>query len=158
MTTEFKLPELGENVQAGDVINVLVAVGDTVAPDQPVLEIETDKATVEVPSSVSGVVKAIHVKAGDTIKVGQLILTVEEDEGAPADQPARQPTLAPQPEPEPPQEEPQPATPTELPTSEPLATPSPRPATTAPVISEFKLPELGENVQSGTVVNVLVAE
>jgi pyruvate dehydrogenase E2 component (dihydrolipoamide acetyltransferase) len=153
MTTEFKLPELGENVQAGDVINVLVAVGDTVAPDQPVLEIETDKATVEVPSSVSGVVKAIHVKAGDTIKVGQLILTVEEDGGAPADRPARQPTLAPQPEPAPPQEEPPPATPTEPPVAS-----SPRPTATAPVISEFKLPELGENVQSGTIVNVLVAE
>ncbi len=156
MTTEFKLPELGENIQAGDVINVLVTVGDTIAPDQPVLEIETDKATVEVPSSVSGVVKAIHVKAGDTIKVGQLILTVEEDGGVPADQPARQPTPAPQPEPEPPKEEPKPATSTTP--EQPAAVPPPRPATAAPVIGEFKLPELGENVQSGTIVNVLVAE
>ena len=52
MPTEFKLPELGENVTAGDVVRVLVAAGDTVAKDQPVLELETDKATIEVPSSV----------------------------------------------------------------------------------------------------------
>ena len=55
--TEFKVPELGENVAAGDVTRVLVNVGDTIARDQPVLELETDKATIEVPSSVAGVVK-----------------------------------------------------------------------------------------------------
>src|SRR5215208_376795 len=54
MPTDFTLPELGENVSAGDVVRVLVAPGDTVAKDQPVLELETDKATIEVPSSVAG--------------------------------------------------------------------------------------------------------
>jgi hypothetical protein len=54
--TEFKVPELGENVASGDVAKVLVSVGDTVKMEQPVIELETDKATIEVPSSVAGVV------------------------------------------------------------------------------------------------------
>ena len=77
MAVEFKLPDLGENVESGDVINVLVAVGDNLAEDQPVIELETDKAVIEVPSPVSGVVRQVHVKAGDKASVGQLILTVE---------------------------------------------------------------------------------
>src|SRR5258708_321449 len=81
MPTEFKLPELGENVAAGDVMRILVKVGDTIAKDQAVLELETDKATIEVPSSVAGVVKDVQVKAGEKIKVGQTILTVD-DAGA----------------------------------------------------------------------------
>jgi pyruvate dehydrogenase E2 component (dihydrolipoyllysine-residue acetyltransferase) len=76
--TEFKVPELGENVAGGDVMRVLVNVGDTVARDQPVLELETDKATIEVPSSVAGTVKEIRVKKGDKITVGAVVLTVEE--------------------------------------------------------------------------------
>jgi pyruvate dehydrogenase E2 component (dihydrolipoamide acetyltransferase) len=76
---DFKLPELGENVTAGDVLRVLVKAGDTLAKDQPVLELETDKATIEVPSSVGGQVKEIKVKAGDKVKVGQSILSIEED-------------------------------------------------------------------------------
>lgn len=78
MPTEFKIPELGENVTAGDVVRVLVNAGDTIAKDQPVLELETDKATIEVPSTVSGTVKDIKVKQGDKVKVGQLVLTVDE--------------------------------------------------------------------------------
>jgi pyruvate dehydrogenase E2 component (dihydrolipoamide acetyltransferase) len=75
--TEFKVPELGENVATGDVTKVLVNVGDTIAREQPVLELETDKATVEVPSSVAGVVKEIRVKKGDKVKVGAVVLTVD---------------------------------------------------------------------------------
>ena len=78
MPTEFKLPELGENVTAGDVVRVLVSVGDTIAKEQPLLELETDKATIEVPSSVAGTVKDVRIKPGDTIKVGQVVLTVED--------------------------------------------------------------------------------
>ena len=74
--TDFRLPELGENVTAGDVLRVLVKPGDTVAKDQPVLELETDKATIEVPSSVAGQIKDVKVKAGDKVTVGQAILTV----------------------------------------------------------------------------------
>jgi pyruvate dehydrogenase E2 component (dihydrolipoyllysine-residue acetyltransferase) len=79
--TDFTLPELGENIEAGDVLRILVKPGDTIAKDQAVLELETDKATIEVPSSVAGVVKDIKVKAGDKVKVGQAILSVD-DNGA----------------------------------------------------------------------------
>jgi pyruvate dehydrogenase E2 component (dihydrolipoamide acetyltransferase) len=75
---DFKVPELGENVVGGDVTRVLVKVGDTIARDQPVLELETDKATIEVPSSVAGRVTDIKVKQGDKINVGAVILTVED--------------------------------------------------------------------------------
>ena len=78
--TEFKLPELGENVDGGDVTRVLVKVGDTIALDQLVLELETDKATVELPSSIAGRVTQISVKAGDQVKVGAVVLTVEDGE------------------------------------------------------------------------------
>jgi pyruvate dehydrogenase E2 component (dihydrolipoyllysine-residue acetyltransferase) len=82
MSTDFTLPELGENVTAGDVVRVLVAAGDTVAKDQPVLELETDKATIEVPSSVSGKISAVKVKQGERVKVGQVVLTVDDGDAA----------------------------------------------------------------------------
>ena len=76
-TVEFVLPELGEGIESGDVVQVLVTVGDTIAKEQAVLELETDKAVVEVPAPVSGTVQAIHVRAGDKATVGQLLLTVD---------------------------------------------------------------------------------
>ncbi len=74
---DFILPNLGENVPQGDVLQVLVKPGDRLAKDQPVLELETDKATLEVPSNVEGVVKDVRVKVGDKVKTGQVILTVD---------------------------------------------------------------------------------
>jgi pyruvate dehydrogenase E2 component (dihydrolipoamide acetyltransferase) len=79
MAIDFKLPELGEQIAGGDVLRVLVKPGDTIAKEQPVLELETDKATIEVPSSVAGVVKTVNAKVGEKVKVGQVILTVEGD-------------------------------------------------------------------------------
>ena len=76
-TFAFALPELGESIESGDVVQVLVAVGDHIAAEQSVLEIETDKAVVEVPSPVGGSVTAIHVATGDKAAVGQLIVTLE---------------------------------------------------------------------------------
>src|SRR3712207_261351 len=99
MATEFKIPELGENVSAGDVVRVLVNPGDALAKDQPVLELETDKATIEVPSTVAGVVKDIKVKPGDKVKVGQLVLTVDGDGAADA-QPPQASSAAPKPQPQ----------------------------------------------------------
>ena len=90
---DFTLPELGENVTAGDVLRVLVKPGDTVTKDQTVLELETDKATIEVPSSVAGRVTAVSVKAGDKVKVGQVVLSVEDGAGKPP-QPAPAPEKA----------------------------------------------------------------
>ena len=76
-TYEYILPELGEGIEAGDVVQVLIAVGDTITKDQPLLELETDKAVIEVPAPVDGVVQALHVQAGDKVAVGQLIVTLQ---------------------------------------------------------------------------------
>ena len=84
MATEFKLPSLGENVDSGEVVRVLVKVGETVKADQSVIEMETGKATVEIPTSVGGVIKTIHVKEGAKAKVGQVIPTLEGGAAAPA--------------------------------------------------------------------------
>jgi len=92
---DFILPNLGDGVAQGDVLKVLVKVGDTLKVDQPVLELETDKATIEVPSSVAGVVKDIRTKAGDKVKPGQVVLVVDQGvAGAPpqVDSPAAAPT------------------------------------------------------------------
>ena len=88
--TEFKLPELGENVHQGDLVRLMVTPGATVAEGQPVIELETDKAVVEVPSSVSGTVKDVLVKQGEKVKVGQVIFTLEGGASAPATPPKRQ--------------------------------------------------------------------
>ena len=80
--TEFKLPELGENIDQGDLVRLMISPGASVTEGQPVMELETDKAVVEVPSSVSGTVKEIRVKEGEKIKVGQVIFTVENGAGA----------------------------------------------------------------------------
>ena len=115
MATEFKFPELGENIESCDIVEILVSVGDTIEENQPVLEIETDKAAVEVPSSVDGVVTAIHVKEGEKAEVGKPILTVETSavgktapEPAEAVAPIEQPPVSKPPAPEKPLEAPQP--------------------------------------------------
>ena len=146
MAVEFALPDLGENIEAGEVINVLVNVGDTLAEDQPVIELETDKAVIEVPSTVSGQVTAIHVAKGDRAEVGQAIVTVEGDgAGAAAPtSPAASPPAAESPVPAPPAAAVAPETP-----------PAPgTPAETAGI--EVSLPELGEGIDSGDVVGVMV--
>ena len=66
---DFVIPELGENITGGDVVRILVKPGDTLKNDQPVLELETDKATIEVPSTVAGVVKELKIKSGEKPRV-----------------------------------------------------------------------------------------
>jgi pyruvate dehydrogenase E2 component (dihydrolipoyllysine-residue acetyltransferase) len=78
----MKLPELGENIEGGDVLRVMVKPGDAVRKDQAVLELETDKATIEVPSSMAGVVKEVKIKPGEKVKVGQAIFVIEEGQNA----------------------------------------------------------------------------
>jgi pyruvate dehydrogenase E2 component (dihydrolipoamide acetyltransferase) len=77
MIKEVLLPEVSENIESGDVVKVLVKVGDVIKADQPVIELETDKAVFEVPSTESGEVKELNVKEGEKIKIGQVILKVE---------------------------------------------------------------------------------
>src|ERR1700720_3757906 len=78
---EFKLPALGENIEQGDLVRLMIAPGADVKEGQLVMELETDKAVIEVPSSVSGKVNEIRVKEGDKLKVGQVIFTVENGAG-----------------------------------------------------------------------------
>jgi pyruvate dehydrogenase E2 component (dihydrolipoamide acetyltransferase) len=168
--TEFKLPELGENIDQGDLVRLMVTPGKTVNEGQPVMELETDKAVVEVPSSVSGVVKDVRVKEGDKLKVGQVIFTVENGAGnkgaakketspeaprgtAPAESSSDTVTATPQkPEPRDIQasEEARPSAP---------ASSAPRAAvpTSAPQASEFRLPELGENIDQGDLVRLMIS-
>src|SRR5450755_2409365 len=82
MPTEFKLPELGENIESGDLVRLMIKPGASIAEGEPVMELETDKAVVEVPSSVTGTVGEIRVKEGDKLRVGQVIFTVENGAGA----------------------------------------------------------------------------
>ena len=80
--TEFRLQELGENITQGDLVRLLVSPGATVSEGQPVMELETDKAVIEVPSSISGTVAEVHVKEGEKVQVGQLIFTLKAGSGA----------------------------------------------------------------------------
>ena len=75
MARAFKLPDLGEGIHEGEVLSVRVAVGDKVKEGDIILEVETDKAAVEIPSPYTGVVEEILVKPGDTVKVGQVMMT-----------------------------------------------------------------------------------
>ncbi len=77
MAIEIKLPSLGEGVESGDVLEVYVKVGDTVKKDQALFELETDKATVAVPSPQAGKLLSLTVKEGETVKVGQVVGTLE---------------------------------------------------------------------------------
>jgi pyruvate dehydrogenase E2 component (dihydrolipoamide acetyltransferase) len=83
MAIDFKLPDLGENIESGDVVRVLVQEGDVVRAEQDVLELETEKAVVPVPAPQTGRVVKIHVKQGDRVPIGGLLLTLE-----PVEQPA----------------------------------------------------------------------
>jgi pyruvate dehydrogenase E2 component (dihydrolipoamide acetyltransferase) len=80
---EFKLPDLGEGIHEGQVVQVLVKAGETIAEYQPMIEIETDKAAVEIPSPKSGVVAKVLVEAGQVVKVGQVLVAID-DAAAPA--------------------------------------------------------------------------
>jgi len=84
MVKEFKLPDLGEGIHEAQVVNVMVKEGETITEDQMVLEVETDKASVELPVPFGGVVTMLNVKVGDSIIVGQALLAVDDGVGAPA--------------------------------------------------------------------------
>ncbi len=129
---DIKLPELGDGIESGDVLEVLVREGDVIAKDQGIVELETDKATVEVPSTHAGTVKKIHVSSGDTIKIGATMISLEAaaasapKPAAPAPAPAAQPVEPPTPPADPAPEPKQVATPTpSSPKPAPAASPAP---------------------------------
>src|SRR6188508_390711 len=84
MTVEIKLPILGENVESATVVKLLVKPGDMISRDQPIMELETEKASVDLPAPAAGTAKEFQVKEGDTVKVGQVLLTIEENGQQPA--------------------------------------------------------------------------
>jgi pyruvate dehydrogenase E2 component (dihydrolipoamide acetyltransferase) len=98
MTIEVKVPDIGDFNDV-PVVTVLVSVGDTIAEEDPIVELESDKATMEVPSSAAGVVKEIKVSEGDTVSEGSLILIVEADGAAasPAEEAPKAEAAAPAP-------------------------------------------------------------
>ena len=169
--TEFKLPALGENIEQGDLVRLMIAPGATVSEGQAVMELETDKAVVEVPSSISGTVDKIMVKEGDKIKVGQVIFTADSN-GASAtaketphlEEPAKPAAKA---------QSAKVASGTSSASSSPLAAEKPQAApapqaqpqpaaqrtrsTDAPAPSEFRLQELGENISEGDLVRLMIA-
>lgn len=150
---DIKLPELGEGIESGDVISVLVSEGDQVEKEQGLIELETDKASVEIPSTHAGKVTKIHVQAGDTLEVGGVIVSLEtadaaaesaaeqdkpaeppaessdgqQQDVAAADQTPEQATSPPQPEPTP---EPTPEPPQPKPSPQPQPQPEPAPPPT----------------------------
>lgn len=187
MATEFKLPELGENIEAGDLVRLMVAPGAEVSEGQPVMELETDKAVIEVPSSVTGTVKDVQVKEGEKIKVGQTIFTVEDGaNGAKRPQPKPAASQAPAQTAPPPVREEEAPVPYDseqdaaqlqmqtlrrdegktqkeaFPPDHPLPPTEPKPAGTpmnppAAGATEFMLPELGENISEGDLVRLMVS-
>jgi pyruvate dehydrogenase E2 component (dihydrolipoamide acetyltransferase) len=150
--TEFKLPELGENIDTGDLVRLMISPGASVTEGQPVMELETDKAVVEVPSSVTGTVKEIRVKEGQKIKVGQVIFTVENGAGAKvkAAEPKAEAKAAAE---KPPTPAPKSAAP--APETRPAATSAAPQSFTA--ATEFRLPELGENIDQGDLVRLMIS-
>jgi pyruvate dehydrogenase E2 component (dihydrolipoamide acetyltransferase) len=158
---EFKLPALGENIEQGDLVRLMIAPGAAVSEGQAVMELETDKAVVEVPSSVTGTVKEILVKEGEKIKVGQVVFTADGNgTAAVATETTREKDL--------PQKATEGVQPAPSASSEasaavsarpepPVAAPQRKRSTDAPAASEFRLQELGENISQGDLVRLMVA-
>ena len=78
-TFEFKLPDIGEGVVEGEIVEWLVAVGDSIKEDDPILSVMTDKATVEIPAPCEGTVKSMVGEAGDILPVGAVCIVFEVD-------------------------------------------------------------------------------
>lgn len=146
MAKELKLPELGENIDSADVLNVLVKPGDKIEKDQSVIEIETDKATIEVPSNISGIITELKIKPGDKVKPGQTIMAVDES-GKAAEKKS---------EPENTEEKETGKSKDSAPgdSTEKPATVSKQ--TGAKRVIEMSLPELGENIEAADILSVLV--
>lgn len=146
MAQEFKVPELGENIAAGEVVRVAVSEGETVRRHQTVVELETDKAVVEVPSTVEGTITAIAVQVGQNVHVGEVLFRYEAAEAEKVEDVSTNVDVSPA---------------ASSHANEPLA-PSTEAASlpdtsASSSLQELRLPELGENIVAGEVVRVAVA-
>lgn len=140
MIKELKVPELGENIESADVTNVLVSVGDIIDINTPVIEIETDKAAVEVPSDISGVVMELKVEQGGKVKTGDIILLVDisatnSDDKKSIKNESSELTLN---------------------KSENLSEKIQEEIIVSKGLAEFKVPDLGENISAAAVTAVMV--
>jgi pyruvate dehydrogenase E2 component (dihydrolipoamide acetyltransferase) len=159
---EFKLPALGENIEQGDLVRLMIVPGAAVSEGQAVMELETDKAVVEVPSSVNGTVKEILVKEGDKIKVGQVVFTADGNGTSAAV--AADPVLKAEPVPKKASKR-QGEQPPSIGADAAGAVPVPAPSrdesrtrsTDAAPAREFRLQELGENISQGDLVRLMIA-
>ncbi|MEJ2104158.1 MAG: hypothetical protein P8X47_06210 [Ignavibacteriaceae bacterium] len=149
MAKEFKLPELGENIESADVIKVLVKAGDQIEKEQSIIEIETDKATIEVPSNVSGKISEVLVKEGESVKFGQPKIKIEDGEGESDKKEKQSEAKAEEKKKEDKSEEQEKEEKVEKKESKE------KPETKGETV-EFKVPDLGENIDSADVINVLV--
>lgn len=130
---DFRLPDLGEGIDSATVVEVRVKPGDTVTQDQEVLSVETDKAAMAVPIDVAGTIGQVHIKPGDKISPGAVLLTLNGSAASIGS----------------------PATPANKP--EPVAAAAaPAPSETGTNTVEFRLPDLGEGIDSGTVVEIRI--
>ncbi|HPM82091.1 MAG TPA: 2-oxo acid dehydrogenase subunit E2 [Candidatus Anammoximicrobium sp.] len=142
MSIQIRVPDLGDGIESGDVLEILVREGDQIKKDQGIVELETDKATVEVPSSQAGKVSQVHIKAGQSVAVGDVLISLESEGAAETQAPAAKaapaaakpaPAAAPatppaKPAPAKSAAKPQPAAPTARPAPAAKATPSAPPS------------------------------
>lgn len=94
MVMEIRLPQLGEGADSGSVATIFVKEGDTIQKDDPIIELESEKAIASIPSPAAGQITKIHVKTGDTVKVGQTMISLAETEAAPKAEPRGAPRPA----------------------------------------------------------------
>ncbi len=139
MALEFKLPDIGEGIAEGEIVKWLVQPGDTVKEHQAVVEVMTDKATVEVPSPADGTITEVRAAEGDIVPVGDVIFVLDGGSGSSAG-------AAPAPS-----------------GSAAGASAAPEPAAALPAsgggaVIEFKLPDIGEGIAEGEIVKWLVSE
>jgi pyruvate dehydrogenase E2 component (dihydrolipoamide acetyltransferase) len=139
---DFKLPPLGEGADSGTVVNLFVKEGDTVTKDQPILELENEKAVATIPSTASGVVTKIFVKAGDRISVGQRILSLGEGGAAASAAPAPKAKAASK----------------AAPVSEPEPAPAASAPAPAPVEEEFPTPTIDVAVAASPSIRKMARE
>lgn len=165
MAIEIKLPDLGDGIESADVLEVLVSAGDTVDKDQGIVELETDKATAVVPADQSGTVTAVHVNDGDTVKVGQLLITLQATAATESPDTTPEPAATASPSPAPPAE-PAPAPPDDngapppvTPAAEPVAAPAtpPTPPPAQPAAATTPAPESVPATPSGRPGNEIAA-
>jgi pyruvate dehydrogenase E2 component (dihydrolipoamide acetyltransferase) len=160
MSFEFKIPELGENIETGTVAKIIVSVGDQVKKDQSLIELETDKAVIEVPANKAGKISKILVSEGEEVKVGQSILVIDEGDGEKPREKSEEDSgkKAKKAEPEEKEEKTEEVKP-------PKETKKPEKGkqTTSAAVSgakktiNFVIPDLGENIESGTIAKILVS-